>query len=99
MIEALLLAAGVLLFLAGFYTGVWIQRHSYTDREVPKIITTEKLVEVEKPIVIQVPRPPAPSSGGLPIMGTGSRKNNVLNPEEKDAADRMSDLLGGMPEI
>jgi hypothetical protein len=100
MIEAALVAGGILIFIAGFYTGLYIARHSYVDREVAKIVTTEKLVEVEKPVVIQVPRPePAkrPSGGGLPIMGS-SNKNDVLNPAQRQEAEKMTDLLSQLPE-
>lgn len=98
MLEAVLIATGLLLFLAGFYTGVWIQRHSYTDREVAKIVVTEKLVEVEKPVVIQVPRATAPSGGGLAIMTGGRNKSNVLDPAQRAEAEKQFDLLSQMPE-
>ncbi len=98
MIEMLLLLVGIALFLGGIYTGIWIQRHSYNDREVPKIITTERLVEVEKPIVVQVPRPAAGSSGGaLPIMGIKA-KHDVLNPSERAGAEHMAGLISDLPE-
>jgi hypothetical protein len=99
MIEAAALAAGILLFLTGFYTGLWVQRHSYTDREVPKLIPTERVVEVEKPVIVQVPVQPKPGGASLAIMNNGNPKTNVLNPNQKAEADRMSDLLTQMPEL
>lgn len=100
MSETILLVIGILLFIAGFYTGVWIQRHSYHIREVPKLITTEKIVEVEKPIVIQVPRS-APSQGAqLAIMNNrGGPKGNVLDPIKQAESERMTDLISQMPEV
>jgi hypothetical protein len=100
MLEAALTAGFVLVFLAGFYTGLWVQRHSYVDREVPKIITTEKLVEVEKPVVIQVPTPARSNGGGnLAIMGGNGPKSSVIDPGKRAEADRQFDLLNQMPEV
>lgn len=98
MVEIVLLFAAVVLFLAGFYTGLWVQRHSYVDREVPKIIETQRVIEKEKPVVIQVPRPAPANGGSLPIMGSGANKN-VLTPQQQSEAQHMQELLGGMPEI
>jgi hypothetical protein len=99
MIEAAALAAGILLFLTGFYTGLWVQRHSYTDREVAKLIPTEKVVEVEKAVIVQVPTPPRPGNASLAIMNNGNPKTNVLDPATRAEADRMTDLLTQMPEL
>jgi hypothetical protein len=99
MIEAAALAAGILLFLAGLYTGIWIQRHSYTDREVAKLIPTEKIVEVEKPVIVQVPMPTKPAGPNLAIMGSNGAKTSVLDPVRKAESDRQFDLLNNMPEL
>ncbi len=98
MIEILLLLVGIVLFLAGIYTGIWIQRHSYTDREVPKVVETQVVVPVEKPIVVQVPRPASGNGGGaLPIMGLKA-KHDVLNPSERAGAEHMAGLISDLPE-
>lgn len=100
MSEAALLVAGILLFITGFYTGVWIARHSYVDREVPKMITTEKLVTVEKPVVIQVPQAHKPNGASLPVMGGTPRiGTQVLDPIARDEAQRQMDIIGQLPEV
>lgn len=96
--SALAILGGCLLFLGGFYTGVWIQRNSYQDREVPKVVTTEKVVVHNVPEYIQVPavRPPQPAS--LPVMG--SKRNHVIvDPTEREATQRVGELLDQLPEM
>ncbi len=95
--EVLFLLVGIALFLIGIYTGIWIQRHSYTDREVPKIVETQVVVPVEKPIVVQVPRPHGNGGGALPIMGMKA-KHDVLNPSERAGAEHMAGLISDLPE-
>jgi hypothetical protein len=87
------------LFLAGVYTGIWIQRHSWHDREVPKIVTTEKVVEVEKPVVVQVPTPVKGGNGGaLPIMGTDVR-SLIADPNQRAEYEKVTQLLSQQPEV
>lgn len=99
MTEIYLLTAGIVLFLAGIYTGIWIQRHSYTEREVAKLIPTDKVVEIEKPVIVQVPVAQRPSNGGgsLAVMGTGN-KNDILTPGQRQESEKMTDLLSQLPE-
>lgn len=95
---ALVITAACSLFVAGIYTGIWIMRHNTV--EVPKIITTEKVVEHEVPKIIQVPvpAPPRPRQGpALPIME--GKRSVVADPVEKAEAEQIMSLLGGMPEV
>lgn len=98
MDETAIVIGAIATFLVGFYTGLYIARHSYVDREVPKIIERDRVVEVEKPVVIQIPRQAAPQPAGLAVMGTSGQKGHVLDPKQQAEADRMSDLLNQMPE-
>lgn len=99
MIYATLLTAGLVsLFILGFYTGLWIARHSYRTVEVPKIVTTEKVVEVEKAVIVQVPKPVPTNTGSLAVMGATPR-TDVLRPEERREAEHMNDLISGLPEL
>ena len=93
----LAIAAGYLLFLAGFYTGVWIQRHSYTDREVPKIVTTEKVVVHQVPQIIQVPIARPKEGPSTPLMGTN--KSVIADPTQRAEVEKMEGLLSQLPEV
>jgi len=93
----LAIAAGCLLFLAGFYTGVWIQRHSYQDREVPKIVISEKVVVHEVPKVIEVPSARPRQGPSTPLMGTN--KHVIIDPTEREEAEKMTGLINQLPEV
>lgn len=95
----LAILVGILLFLTGFYTGLWVQRHNreVVVHEVPKIVETEKVVEVEVPKLIEVPMPAKKQGPALVI--TGQQQKNVLDPTSQAESQRMNDLLSGMPEM
>lgn len=92
---SLFLAAGITLFLLGFYTGIWVQRHSreVVEREVPKIITTEKVVEIKVPELIQIPTREA---GGMAVIG---QNKEVLDKQAAQEARRMQQLINEMAEV
>lgn len=98
IIITLAIAAGCVLFLAGFYTGIWIQRHSITTVEVPKIVETEKVVPYEVPRLIEVPMPQQKKGPSLAVIGQNQGTRDVLTPAQKDENQRMQSLLGGNPE-
>lgn len=97
MNSALLVIGGIGLFIAGLYTGLWIQRHSYTDREVERLIPTDRLVEVEKPVIIQVPQGAPKQGPQLAVMGSGS-KTDILTPNQRQEAEKMTSLLDQLAE-
>lgn len=84
--------AGIVLFLAGFYTGIWIQRHSreVIEREVEKIVPTEKVAFVEVPKVVQVPVVQR-EAGGMAVIGQ-DRGKQIFSKEEMEANRRMAEL-------
>lgn len=93
MITSLILGfsvACIVLFLCGFYTGLYIARHS---REV---ITVEKVVE--KPAVIPMsttqPLPKQPAS--LPVMG--KTRHIIADPTEREQMEHITTLFNNTPE-
>lgn len=98
MIEAFAVVLGILLFIAGFYTGLWVQRHSTTtiERDVPQIITTEKVVEHEKPVVIQVPMPAPPREGGPVLIGA---RQPLSGPDYAEAQRQQELIRTTNPEV
>lgn len=101
MVELLTALTGALLFIAGIYTGIWIQRHSreVIEREVPRVVVSEKVIVQPAPM----PAPPAPApyippapkpapqlpSGGPVTIGAIKPVNSQLHAEE----DRMRNLI------
>lgn len=85
---------GVALFIAGVFTGIWIKEHAHevVEREVPKIITTEKAVPIEVPKYI----PTAPrEDGGTAVIGS-IVKNESKNAEAEAA--KIRSLINQFPE-
>lgn len=102
MITAILTVSSIVcivLFLAGFYTGIWVQRHSreVIEREVAKIVTTEKVVEVEKPVVIQVPAQRPPQTAAFATMGSPNR-SVIADPQERAQMEHIQQLANMSPE-
>jgi hypothetical protein len=103
VIILLLALFAVVTFLLGFYTGRHDARtnREVIEREVAKIVPTERIVEVEKAVIVQVPvfaeQPKQPSGASLPIMGS-NRRNIITDPNERAAADGMASLLSQLPE-
>lgn len=95
--SALAILAGCLLFLGGFYTGIWVWRRSERQVEVPKVVTTEKVVVHEKPVVLQVPMGRPKQGPSTPVMG--SNKSVIVDPVERAEAEKMEQLVGGLAEI
>lgn len=98
---ALSIAAGITLWLAGFWAGSMLTRamRETVTREVPKIITTEKVVEIEKPVIVQMPvNKPVPAATGpsLPVMG--STRHVIADPVERETMARIQQLTNGTPE-
>lgn len=101
ILSIILAACGVALFLAGFYTGVWIQRHSreVITREVEKLISTDRVVEVEKPIVVQVPVPMKQKDGGSLVWSKPANKSIITDPKKRAEAEGITSLLNSLPEV
>ncbi len=102
--EIIEIAAGIALYLLGFWAGAMLTRatREIVEREVPRVVTTEKVVEVEKPVLVQVPvapaRPPVSGNGGsLPIMGTGTR-NIIADPNQREQLEHIQGLISTTPE-
>lgn len=98
----LAIAAGISLWLAGFWAGSMLTRamREVVTRDVPQIITTEKVVEIEKPVIVQMPatvQKPRTSVGpSLPVMGT--TRHIIADPTEREQMERIQQLTGQTPE-
>lgn len=92
---------GIGMYFAGFWAGSKLTRalREVEIHEVPQIVTTEHIVEVEKPVVVQIPAATVQRTTGpsLPVMGINNR-NVVTNPAERAQMERMQDLMGLSPE-
>lgn len=98
---ALGIAAGIALWLAGFWAGSMLTRalREVIHRDVPQLITTEKIVEVEKPVIIQMPAVPqkaAVTGPSLPVMG--GNRHVIASPNEREQIERIQQLTGQIPE-
>lgn len=93
---AIATAYGIALFWVGFYWGVKMTRalRETVRVEVPKVVTTEKLVEIEKPVFVQTPPTPKPANAGngpaLPIM---RGRNVIADPNERQQLQHISELM------
>jgi hypothetical protein len=98
------IAAGIALWLAGFWAGSMLTRsmREVITRDVPQIITTEKVVEIEKPVIVQMPatvqkQPPRATTGpSLPVMG--ATRHVIADPAERQQMERIQQLTGNTPE-
>lgn len=93
--QIMIILGGLTLFLGGFYSGIWVQRNSreVIEREVPKIITTEKVAFAEVPHVVQVPTPAQPKQPTGGPVAIGQQPTNVLSPERAAEARRMTEVM------
>lgn len=95
-------AYGISLFWVGFYWGIRMTRtlRETVVHEVPKIVTTERVVEIEKPVLVQpnmtINKPTNGGSGpALPVM----RGHSVIaDPTERAQLEHMQELMSTEPE-
>lgn len=82
---------GCFLFVSGVGTGIFLTRKSreVITREVPRIVETERVVEHEKPVIVQIPAPQTTQGGPVKLGGN----HTVLSEQELAGNRHMQELI------
>lgn len=93
-------AYGIALFWVGFFWGIKMTRtlREVVTHEVPQIITTEKVVEIEKPVLVHAPMSKPVNGGNGPALPVMRGKSIIADPNERAQLEGIRDLMSIEPE-